>query len=126
VKKKNSTKKTFIIITIVIVVAVLIGWGYQSSKNITPDSPGTITLSQGNQARFETLSIGLSSVDKDSAWLSIYKDGETGSTSKQIVAGDKINIYDYNIEIKSVNKGFSFSTKPGSSHGNVKFIINKQ
>lgn len=125
-KKKKSAKKTKIIIVIIIVVAILIGWGYQSSKNITPDPPGTTTLSQGTQARFETLSIGLSSVDDNSAWLSIHKDGETGSTNKQVVAGDTISIYGYNIEIKSVNKGFSFSTKPGYSHGNVKFIIEKQ
>lgn len=125
-KNKFSTKKTIIIIAIIIVAAVLIGWGYQSSKNITPDTPGTITLIQGTQTRFESLSIGLSSIDSNSAWLSIHKDGETGSTNKQVVAGDTIIIYGYKIEIKSVNKGNSFSFKSGSSHGNVKYIINKQ
>lgn len=125
-KKKNSTKKTIIIVAITLLIAILIGWGYWSSRNTIPDSPGTITLNQGTQARFESLSIGLSSVDNNSAWLSIHMDGEEGSTNKQVVAGDTISIYGYNIEIKSVNKGFSFSTKPGSSNGNVKFIINKQ
>jgi hypothetical protein len=125
-KKKKTTKKTAIIVAIIIVVAILICWGYKSSKNITPDVPGTITLSQGTQARFESLSIGLSSIDNNSAWLSIHKDGDEESTNKQVATSDTISIYGYNIEIKSINKGYSFFNKPGSSQGNVKFIIEKQ
>ena len=125
-KKKISTKKIIIIVSIIIAVIILICWGYQSYKNSTPDSKDTITLNQGTQARFETLSIGLNSVNDNSAWLSIHKDGEEESTNKQVVAGDTIDIYGYKIEIKSVNKVYNFSTKPGSSHGNVKFIIKKQ
>jgi len=125
-KKKKTTKKTAIIVAIIIVVVILICWGYLSSKNITPDAPGTITLSQGTQARFETLFIGLSSVDSNSAWLSIHKDGQEGSSQKQVVVGDTLSIYGYNIEIQSVNKSSGFFTKPGSSQGNVKLIINKQ
>jgi hypothetical protein len=125
-KKINSTKKTILISALIALIAVLIGWGYQSSKNIIPDSPDTLTVSQGTQAHFETLFIGLNSVDNNSAWLSIHKDGEEGSTTKRVIAGDIVAIYNYIIEIKSVNKGFSFSTKLGSGHGNVKFIVRKQ
>lgn len=124
-KKKKTTKKTIIIVAVIIVAAILICWGYLSFKNIITDPPGTITLSQGTQTRFESLNIGLSSIDSNSAWLSIHKDGETGSTNKQVVAGDTINIYGYNIEIQSVNKSSSFFTKPGSSQGNVKLTISK-
>lgn len=124
-KNKILSKKN-IIVAIILVVAVLIGWGYWSSKNSKPESPDTVTLSQGTQARFEGLSIGLSNVDNDSAWISVYIDGEEEATNKQVVAGDTFNIYGYKIEIMSINKGFNFSFKSGSSHGNIKFIINKQ
>jgi amino acid permease len=125
-KKKFSTKKTIIIVAIIIAVVILIGLSYQSFKNIIPEDPDTITLSEGRQIHFESLYVGLSSVSNNSAWLSIHKSDEEGSTSKQVVAGDTINIYGYKIEIKSVNKEYNFSIMPGSSHGNVKFIIKKQ
>ena len=125
-KKKLSTKKIIIIVAIIIAIVVLIGWGYQSFKNTSPESPGTITLSQGTQARFESLDIGLNSVNDDSAWLSFHKDGEEGSTTKQVTANETIEIYGYKIEIESVNKSFNFSFKPGSGSGSIKFIIKKQ
>lgn len=125
-KNKLLTKKAIIIIAMIIAVVVLIGWGYQHSKNTTPESQDTITLNQGTQTRFEILSIGLSNIDNNSAWLSIHKDGEEGSTNKQVVAGNTFDIYGYKIEIQSVNKKYNFSIKSGSSRGNVKFIIKKQ
>ena len=126
-KKKNySSTRILIAVAIILAAIVLVSWGYFSYKNTAMDSPDTITLSTGTQTRFESLYIGLSSISDNSAWLSIHKDGEEGSTTKQVAAGDTINIYGYTIEIKSVNKSYNFSFMPGSSHGNVKFIINKQ
>jgi len=125
-KNKFLTKKIIIIVAIIIAVTVLIGWGYHSSKNTIPESPDTITLSEGRQTHFENLYVGLSSVNDDSAWLSIHNDGEEGSTTKQIVAGDTIDIYGYKIEIKSVYDSWIPSIMPGSSHSNVKLIIKKQ
>lgn len=125
-KNKFLTKKSLIIVVIIMAVAFLIGWGYWSFKNAIPDSPDTITLSEGRQVHFESLYVGLSSVNNNLAWLSIHKDGEEGSVNKQVIAGDIISIYGYTIEIKSVNKEYNFSLMPGSSHGNIKFIIKKQ
>lgn len=125
-KNKILTKKAAIVAAIIIVAVVFIGWSYQSYRNTIQESPNTIILNQGTQAHFETLSIGLSSVDNDSAWLSIRKDGEADSTTRQVVAGDTVDIYGYRIEIRSVNKGYNFSFKPGASNGNVKLVVDKQ
>lgn len=124
-KNKFFAKKFVVFVAIIIIATILVGWGYQYSKNAKPKSPDTITLSQGTQARFESLYIGLNSVNADSAWLSFHKDDEEGSINKQVIAGETIEIYGYKIEIESVNKSFIFSFKPGSSSGNIKFIIKK-
>ena len=125
-KNKRSTQKTIIIVAIIISIIILIGWLYLSYKNNISESPDIITLNQGTQANFENLYIGLSSINNNSAWLSIHQDGNEGSTNKQVIAGDTIEVYGYEIEIKSVNKKYNFSIKPGSSQGNIKFIVTKQ
>lgn len=125
-KDKFSRKK--IIITAVVIIAIIasIAWGYYLSRNIPPEPPDTITLLEGRQTHFENLDVGLNSVDDDSAWLSIRKEGEEGSITKQVTAGEIIDIHGYKIEIGSVNEVSNSSSMPGSSQSNVKFTIKKQ
>ena len=125
-KKKFAGKKTMILVAIIAAVAVLIVWSYKSFKNTIPDSSDTITLSEGRQTHFDNLFIGLSSVDKKSAWISIHKDGDEESTQKQLSAGESVEIDGYIIEIKSVNDSWIPSLTPGSSGSKIKFTIKKQ
>lgn len=122
-KKKIISKNTTIII--IVAVVVLIGFGYFLFKNLTPSSPDTITLNEGTQTRFESLSIGLANVSNNSATLSFRKGSTDESTNKQVTTGDKFSIDGYNIEIISVKEVSNPSILPGSSHGTVKIKINK-
>jgi hypothetical protein len=114
--------KKMLIITF-LAIAVFIGWIAWYKNTSIPEPADTQTLSQGTQMHFGEISIGLSSVDDKSALLVIRKEGLTDSVSESVVAGDKVVIYGYTINVSSVKKSFNLSLLPGSSHGYVKFTI---
>lgn len=125
VKRKKTKKSLHFIYIAIIIVLVLVGWGIKSQNLFNPDSADTKTLSQGTQMRFDELTISLSSVSENSAWLFIRKDGEKEDVKKSVIQGDVVSVYGYTIEIKSVKESANPSILPGSSHGSIKFIINK-
>ena len=114
--------KKMIIVTFLTII-IFIGWVVWYKNTSISEPLNTQTLSQGTQMRFGEISIGLSSVDDKSALLVILKEGLTDSVSKSVVAGDKVVIYDYTINVSSVEKSFNPSLLPGSSRGYVKFTI---
>ena len=116
--------KKIIIVTFLASI-IFIGWIVWYKNTSTSEPANTETLSQGTQMHFGEISIGLSSVDDKSALLVIHKEGLTDSVSKSVVAGDKVVIYDYTINVSSVKKSFNPSLLPGSSRGYVKFTITK-
>lgn len=124
-KRKKTKKSLHFIYIAIIIVLVLVGWGIKSQNLFNPDSADTKTLSQGTQMRFDELTISLSSVSENSAWLFIRKDGEKEDVKKSVIQGDVVSVYGYTIEIKSVKESANPSILPGSSHGSIKFIINK-
>jgi len=123
-KSKLLTKSSlFIVIITIIIFGIVVYIGLYNSPNLDP--PNTQTLSQGTQMRFEDLSIGLININDNSAWLSINKNSTGESTKKLVHKGDKVDVYGYIIEINSVHKSGNLSSSPGSSHGYIKFVINK-
>ena len=120
-KKKNILIGLAILVTCLIIVLVGYRWG-----NNPPDPAGTQTLSQGTQMRYGDINIALSNVDDSSAWLSFRNSKTDETTQKQVKAGESVDVYDYTIKINTVTKSANPSTAPGSSQGNVKFVINKQ
>lgn len=121
-----KNKKIFIGLAVLAigVLAVLIGYVFLNNHAI--DLPGTTKLTQGTQMNYEDISIGLSSVENDTAWLSVRDNVTSESTSKQAKAGDKIDVYGYQISISSVKETFNPSILPGSGLGYVKFVVNKK
>ena len=114
--------KKMIIVTFLAII-IFIGWIVWYKNTSISEPANTQTLSQGTQMHFGEIFIGLSSVNDKSALLVIHKEGLTDSVSKSVVAGDKVVIYDYTINVNSVKKSFNPSLLPGSSHGYVKFTI---
>lgn len=114
--------KKMIIVTFLAVI-IFIGWIVWYKNTSISEPANTQTLSQGTQMHFGEIFIGLSSVNDKSALLVIHKEGLTDSVSKSVVAGDKVVIYGYTINVSSVKKSFNSSLLPGSSHGYVKFTI---
>ncbi len=118
-------KKLFIGLVILVIGIVIVLVFYRGGNNPL-DPTGTQTLNQGTQMRYGDINIALGNVDNDSAWLN-FRNSKTDETSqKQVKAGDTVDIYGYTIKVSSVKKTANPSTAPGSSHGNVKFVINKQ
>lgn len=99
---------------------------YVLLNNNTFDQPGTTKLTQGTQTRYEDISIGLSNVEKDTAWLSILDSVSNASSSRQVKAGETIEVYGYQITISSVKKASNPSIIPGSNQGYIKFVVNKK
>jgi hypothetical protein len=114
--------KKMIIITF-LAIFVFIGWIVWYKNTSISEPANTQTLSQGTQMHFGEIFIGLSNVNDTSALLVIHKEGLTDSVSKSVVAGDKVVIYGYTINVSSVKKSFNPSLLPGSSHGYVTFTI---
>ena len=114
--------KKMIIVTFLAII-VFIGWIVWYKNTSISEPANTQTLSQGTQMHFGEIVIGRSSVNDKSALLVIHKEGLTDSVSKSVVAGDKVMIYGYTINVSSVKKSFNPSLSPGSSHGYVKFTI---
>ncbi len=109
-------------ITIVLIVICLAYLYHPYEK----DSVDWKSLSQGTQLRYSDLSIGLTNVDNDKAWLTIRKDGETSEPIKKtVITGDKFEAYGYEIEIKSVAKKWFSRFRSGSNIGTLKLIIDK-
>lgn len=121
-----KNKKMIIGLVILAVGVVTMAAGYVLFNNNAADQPGTTKLTQGTQMNYEDISIGLSSIENDTAWLSVRSKETNESTSKQAKAGDKIDVYGYQIAISSVKKGSNLSTVPGSNQGYVKFVVNKK
>lgn len=131
------------VIVIIVVVIVLIIWAIKSqtwpapspSPETSPSGQGpqttpsnsseAYTLSQGNQMHYGDIFIALGNVNNNSAWLYVHKDGEN-DVKQSVAAGDQVQSFGYTIEVKSVEKIANPSTLPGSSHGDIKFIISKQ
>lgn len=99
------------------------------SKN-NDNSDNSRILYQGTQTRYNEISIGLVNVQDDSARLSIHKDGDTGEPfKKEISAGDKFDIYGYEIEVRSVKDAFdlfSIIGATGTSKDYIKFDIKRK
>jgi hypothetical protein len=123
-RKKKSSKLIFFA-AVILIVLVILGWIGRSEPLTNSDSANIRTLSQGTQMHFDDLFIGLASVSGKSAWLIINKQGQTNSERRQVMAGDKVDIYGYTILVKSINASFNLSVLPGSSHGSVQLDINK-
>jgi len=121
-----KNKKIFIGIAILAIGVLAVLTGYALLNNHPIDPPGTTKLTQGTQMNYEDISIGLSSIENDTAWLSVRSKETNESTSNQAKAGDKIDIYGYQIAISSVKKGSNLSIVPGSNQGYVKFVVNKK
>ena len=121
-------KKTFIgLVTLALgIFAIIIIIVYVSSSVSPPDPAGTTTLAEGTQMRYGDVSVALGDVNKDSAWMYFHNNKTDVSTQKQVKAGDTVDVYGYSIKINSLEKVANPSILPGSSHGYVKFIINKQ
>lgn len=119
-KKKILIGLATLVLSLVILLVVFKG------GNNPPDPAGTQTLSQGVQMRYDDIYIALGNVDNDSAWLNFHNNKTDETTQKQVKAGDSIEVYGYTIKVSSVKKTANPSIAPGSSHGNVKFVIIKQ
>ena len=94
-------------------------------SNINLNNPNLITINTGTQGHFENLSVGLGDIQNNTASLYFNSDGTNDSSMKKVVAGDKFEIYGYDVEIKAVEKDYNPSILPGANHGNVKLIITK-
>lgn len=118
-------KKVLIVLAILVVSLIIILVGYRRGNN-PPDPAGTQTLNQGTQMRYDDIYIALGNVNNDSAWLNFHNRKTDETTQKQVKAGDIVDVFGYSIKINSIKKTANPSIAPGSSHGNVKFVINKQ
>lgn len=123
---KKRLSKHVIIITLIVLIVTLFTLLLIIGSNNTPADPNLKTLSQGRQMRYNEISIGLANVLDKSGQIVIHKDNGTADISKQVKAGDTITAYGYEIEIRSVNRSFNLSTKPGASSGSITFVINKK
>ena len=119
-------KKKILIGLAILVTGLIIVLVVYKGGNNPPDPAGTQTLSQGTQMRYGDINIALSNMDDSSAWLSFRNSKTDETTQKQVKAGESVDVYDYTIKINTVTKSANPSTAPGSSQGNVKFVINKQ
>ena len=111
---------------ILLVVAISAGWLLWPKNTPTPASDNIKTLNQGTQMRYKDISIGLSSVDQGSGWISIKKDNEAEANKYQVVVGDMLGAYGYNIEIKSLKSSPNPTDKSGASNGYITFTIDGQ
>lgn len=116
-------KKMIVICLAVLALGLLI---FLAGRNNPPDPAGTNTLSQGTQMHYGNIDVALGNINNDSAWMYFHNNKTGASTQKQVKAGDTVVVYSYSIKINSVKKTLNPSTAPGSSHGNVKFVIVKQ
>lgn len=114
--------KKMMIVTFMAII-IFIGWIVWYKNASISEPTNTQKLSQGTVIHFDEISIGLGNINDKSALLVIHKEGLTDSVSKTVVAGDKVEIYGYTINVSSVNNSFNLSLLPGSSHGYIKFTI---
>lgn len=125
---KESKRPLILAIVIFLIFITLTGISWLSKNNDNSDN--SRTLYQGTQARYNEISIGLVNVQGDSAWLSVHKDGDTDEPfKKEVSAGDKFDVYGYEIEVRSVKDAFdlfSIIGATGTSKDYIKFEITKK
>jgi hypothetical protein len=121
-KKKRMTASLVTLAIGVLIVLV----SYVILNNRTLDEPGTTRLTQGTQTRYEDISIGLSSIENDTAWLSVRDNVTSESTTKQAKADETIEAYGYQIVVDSIKKSSNSSILPGSSQDYIKLRVNKK
>jgi hypothetical protein len=116
----------WVLLGIIVLVVIILIWAIIYQKlNPGLNDPNLHTLSTGTQLRFESLDVGLSGIQDNSAVLVFHQDGANDSVRKTVFMGDKFAIYGYKIEIKAIEKAFNPSILIGASHGDVKFLIKK-
>lgn len=123
-RKRHSKHVVWIFLVVLLAIIGLVWIGMH--QNSTIDDPNLKTLSTGTQLRFENLDVGLVDIKSSSAILVFHPDQTNDETRKTLSVGDKFTIYGYTVEIKAVERAFNPSRLIGASHGDVKFLINKQ
>lgn len=124
--KKLSKKIVLFIIAISIAILVLVGWTVVSQNLLEPEPANITTLNEGTQMHYDEINIGLSEVSGDNAMLVINKEDQEESTRKSVRTGDKFGIYGYKIEIETIKSVANISILPGTSHGYIKLVIEKE
>ena len=115
------------VLGIALLIGVTLVWINERQDTFTDsDTNNTTTITEGRQLRLGDIDIALSSVNNNSAVLVIHREDESGSTKRTVATGDKFEIYNHTIEVKSMSENTSFSLAPGSSNGQVKLLIDKK